>query len=78
VYCQVKAFLVLLIVTSSTTYHHIKVPINNFTNCDSALEQNVTYKFIEGDGYYGFYKGQVVGGSHCENQEGNFLLWKVY
>lgn len=76
-----KAFLILVLVTSSTTLEYEKISIKKFTNCDDAFESKATWfdnpKYKPGNyevwGFY-VYNNKVIAAHYCLDQNGNYLL----
>ena len=76
-----KAFLILVLVTSSTSFKYTKIPIEKFTDCDTAFESKATWydnpKFEDGNGeIWGFYiyNNKIIASHYCLDQNGNYLL----
>ena len=76
-----KVFLILVLVTSSTTLEYAKIPIEKFTDCDAAFESKATWfdnpKYKPGNyeiwGFY-IYNNKVIAAHFCLDQDGNYLL----
>tara|TARA_A100000172_G_scaffold79865_1_gene67940 strand:- start:551 stop:784 length:234 start_codon:yes stop_codon:yes gene_type:complete len=76
-----KAILFLFVAVTTSNYGWVKVPINNFTNCDDAFEKVATW--IENPNYkpnndqvWGFYvyKNRPIAAHYCLDLKGNYLL----
>ena len=76
-----KVFLILVLVTSSTTLEYAKIPLEKFTDCDAAFESKATWfdnPKYKPDNYeiWGFYiyNNKVIAAHYCLDQDGNYLL----
>jgi hypothetical protein len=76
-----KAILFLFVAVTTADYGWVKIPINNFTNCDEAFESIATWienpKYKPGnDQVWGFYiyKNRPIAAHYCQDLKGNYLL----
>ena len=76
-----KAILFLFVAATTADYGWIKIPINNFTNCDEAFESKTIWqdnpKYKPGNNeVWGFhvYKNKPIMAHYCQDLKGNYLL----
>ena len=68
-------FLILIIARGSIDFLYIKVPFSYSIipiTCDEIYEKTVKHKYIENNGYYGFYKNKIVVAHFCVDKDYNF------
>ena len=70
-----KVFFLILWLVTPNGIEEVKIPFGYSLTpitCEEILNDKVRYKFIENNGYYGFYKNLVVQAHYCIDEFGNY------